>query len=186
MATYTRLVFSEQAFHDEVMRIGDQALDDAVAHILGNEWFKGSTPNQASRDGMETYFEIPANDLKAWIIEYGQGQSADIKRNPYWKQYVESGLTHENRRDNSAVLKRGLEGYDTVDFHHNQIVHYNKGGEPSGEKVDPSLQKALDKKPKPFLQDLLKEAFEVFKSSFNSNMQNFNVQRCFITAQETV
>ena len=186
MATYTRLVFSEQAFHDEVMRIGDQALDDAVAHILGNEWFKGSTPNQASRDGMETYFEIPANDLKAWVAEYGRGRGAETERNPYWKQYLQSGLTHKDRPSDGTVLKRGLEGYDSVDFHQNKIVHYDRGGKPSGEPVNEGLQKALEKKPEPFLQDLLKEAFEVFKSSFNSNMQNFNVQRCFITTQETV
>ena len=186
MATYTRIVFSEQAFNNEILRICDQALDDAIGHILGNEWFQGSTPQQADSNGMESYFIIPANSLKAWIVEYGQGRGAETDRNPYWDDYLKSGLTHENRPSDGTVLKRGSDDYYSVDFTHGEIRHYDRGAEPSGDPVNQGLQKASTRKAEPFLQDLLREAFRVFEASFENYIKNFNMQKCFITTQETV
>ena len=180
MATYTRLVFSEQLFNDEMLKICDQALDDAVAYIKTNEWFDGSTPLQTNRDGMERYYEIPADDLKAWLVEYGTGthmrddnpQLVEYKRSRYYNKYRD--------RVGGAIATWGDIDYVQLDYESGHGVVSRHGAKPAGKKISEGVES------KPFIQDLLKGAFDVFKTSLNNHIGNFNIQRCFITTQETI
>lgn len=186
MATYNRLVFSQEVFKERMILLIDEALNEAVNEIQKNEWFRGTVPNYMVSQGYDSYVEITANHLKAWIVEYGQGQEADINRNPYWSEYVKSGLTHEGRQSNPTVLKRGSSDYWSVDFEHNKERHHPHGSEPDGTAVSNALQKALARKPEPFLDDLMQMAWQAFVNAVNTKMQSFNYLGCFIATTEHV
>ena len=89
-------------------------------------------------------------------------------------------------RSSGTVLRRGSDSYKSIDFEHGTIVKHDSGSEPSGTPINPNLQKAFTRQPTPFIEGVLKGAFNVFKTSLNNNLDNFNIQRCFITTQETI
>ena len=180
MATYTRLVFSEQAFNDEMLRICDQALDDAVAFIMRNEWFNGSTPIQVDRDGMDRFYEIPADDLKAWLVEYGTGIHMR-KDNPHLIEYKKSRYYNKYRdRVGGAIARWGDIDYTQLDYESGHGTVERHGANPAGAKISDG------KEAEPFIGELLKGAHEVFRTSLHNYMRNFNTQRCFIATQETI
>ena len=136
----------------------------------------------------DSYAEVYANHIKAWIVEYGQGQAAEIDRNPYWKEYVEnSGFTHKGRLNNPSVLYRGSsESYRSIDFEHNKIRSHDRGAEPEGDPVSAGLQKALSVEPEPFLGKLMHKAWETFLSAVEAKLRSFNYGACFLTVTEYI
>lgn len=187
MVTYDRLVFSEQAFKDKMFELIDDSLNAAVARIMTNEYFTGSVAKENSMTGFDKYLEIPTTDIKAWVVEYGQGAEAEFWRNPYWKEYVESKYTHSDRLKDPSVLKRGRERYESIDFDHGKIRDHKEGGaEPAGTKVSDGLQKALSVDAHPFLERLLDAAWKDFLATFEQGLQTFNLGSCFLTVTEHV
>lgn len=185
MASYDMLVFSQEVFKDEIFKIYDEALNEAVKVIQSNEWFRGTIPVQKDVEGYDSYTEVVANDLKAWIVEYGQGEEAEYERNPYWEEYVNSGYTSEYR-NNGTVLKRGAKPYKSIDFEHNRIIEHDHGSMPEGTRVSNALQRRLAIEPHPFLQKLLASAYESFNRSVEEQMATFDISKCFITTPEHV
>lgn len=186
MASYETLTFSQSVFQDKMLAICDRALEDAVLVILGNEYFyNGTIKILSDYEGFDGYAEVTAGDLKAWIVEYGQGEAADTTRNPYWGDYVRSGYTHRDRQS-GTVLRRGAGSYESINFEKNKIQTHTSGSEPSGTPVSATLQKALSREPEPFLQELLQEAYAAFDSSFDAQMQTFDISSCFVKSQINV
>lgn len=188
MASYTRIVFSQEVFNSEMRKICDEALNDAVKVIQGNEWFRSAIPSYIEKDGFDSYAQLEADDLKAWIVEYGQGASAEFWRNPYWEDYVRnSGLTNRWRLTDPRIRNRGYSatGHKTVNFDNNTIDTI-RGADPEGRLLDDDDQDAYSVEAEPFLQDLLEDALQVFISSFNSRIQSFNYYNCFISTTEHV
>ena len=185
MASYDRLVFSLATFKDEMESIFDGALNEAVAEIQKNEWFSGTVPSIMGGDN-ETYAEVYANSLKAWIVEYGQGKDAEFWRNPYWKDYVESEYTHSGRINNPEVLYRGPKPYVSIDFEHNKPRDHNRGGEPEGDPVSEGLQRVLSVKADPFLEELMDKAWRTFLDAVNTRLASFNCGACFLTVTEYI
>ena len=186
MASYEALTFSPSVFQDKMLAMCDKALLEAVGAIMSNEYFYNGTLRVVNDyEGFDGHVTVTAGDLKAWIVEYGQGEAADTVRNPYWKDYVQSGYTHRSRQ-NGTVLRRGAGSYESINFEKNTIVQHDSGSEPSGTPVSNALQRALSREPKPFLQELLQEAFRAFESSFNSQLQSFDISSCFVKSQINV
>lgn len=186
MASYDRLIFSVEGFKQEMNRLIDESLDEAVNEIQRNEWFRGTAPEYMVMEGYDSYVEISANHLKAWIVEYGQGEAAETERNPYWEDYVsKSGLTNEDRK-NGTVLKRGAKAYKSADFQHNKIRHHDHGSTPKSDPVSDGLQKALAVEAEPFLEELMRRAWQAFVIAFNTRMESFSLAGCIFTVTEHV
>lgn len=186
MVSYDLLVFSQDLFKDKVINIYDKALDKAVEVIKSNEYFANGTVNIieifSTSSGYDKYVEVTATDIKAWIVEYGQGKAADTTRNPYWEEYVESGLTSPDRTD-GTVLRRGADPYESIDFKKGKLREHARGSEPAGTSVSNRLQNELSIAPTPFLQSLLEQAYKVFQKNVDSAMSNFDISTCYITSQ---
>lgn len=179
MASYESLTFQPSLFREKIISMCDDALNDAVGVIMRNEYFaNGVKTALAEYEGMDGYIEVTASDLKAWIVEYGQGEAADTERNPYWDSYVKSGYTSPSRT-NGTVLRRGAGTYESIDFEHNKIRQHTSGSEPSGEPLSSKEQKALSREPHPFLENLFEEAYDQFVISLESRLSTFDISSCF-------
>ena len=180
MATYMHVVFNEEAFNDEMLRICDQALDDAITLIRMNEWFDSSTPRIVDRNDMDRFYEIPADDLKAWLVEYGTGVHMR-KDNPHLVEYKKSRYYNKYRdRVGGAIAKWGAIDYTQLDYENGHGTVERHGSNPAGQKIGDGREAD------PFIQELLREALITFRSCLNTYIRNFNIQRCFITTQITV
>lgn len=180
------LVFSQEVLKDEMYKLYDEALEEAVSVIQGNEWFKGTTPTKKDMEGYDSYTEVEANNYKAWIIEYGQGKDAEFWRNPYWEEYVRrSGLTNRWRLTDPRIRQRGFSaiGHETVNFDENRIQTIH-GGNPEGRLLDDDDQEAYAYEAEPFLQDLMEKARQTFIQSVNTKLESFDLGTCFITTTE--
>lgn len=179
MATYDRLVFSQEVFKDEMNKLCDEALNEAVKEIQTNEWFYGTTPVYKDMEGYDSYIEVYANHLKAWIVEYGLGSEMRTD-NPYLEEYKNSKYYSPLRKryaDNSVVF-RGKGKYEQLDYEKGHGTVTREGAEPAGERMLMSIP------PDPFLEDLMSEAWQVFERTFNSMVASFDFNICFITVQE--
>ena len=187
MASYEALTFSPSVFHEKVLAMCDRALEDAVLVILGNEYFYNGTIQMLSDyEGFDGYAEVTAGDLKAWIVEYGQGAKAEFWRNPYWEDYVRnSGLTNRWRLTDPRVRNRGAGSRQTVNFDENSIRTFT-GKNPEGRLLDEETQDEYSVEAEPFLQELLQEAYQAFEGSLSSQMQSFDISSCFVKSQINV
>lgn len=178
MTTYQTFTFNREAFNRDMLEIEEKCLKCAIEYIQGNEYFvNGEVVQVPSFDGMTLAYHVYASQLKAWVVEYGQGASID-KSNPFLSEYLRSGLTHPNRlQHDGRVLKRGSAGYNTVNFSTNKVIYRDKGGEPEGTEVGKGMQKLLDRKPEPFLEDLIKDAYKAFEEEFNFLTSNLDISR---------
>lgn len=188
MASYTRIVFSQEVFNNEMRKLCDEALNDAIKVVQGNEWFRGSTAEYIEKENFDSYAQLEANHLKAWIVEYGMGKDAEFWRNPYWEDYVRnSGLTNYWRLTDPRIRNRGRSpnGNETINFDKNEKETIS-GADPAGRLLDDDEQEAYSFEAEPFLQELLEAALQEFISSFNYKMQSFDCANCFITTTEYV
>lgn len=187
MASYEALVFSERELFYKVLEMCDAALDDAIDVILSNEYFRNGMITVVPKDGYEMYKEVEASDLKAWVVEYGQGAEAEFWRNPYWQEYVNSGLTSRYRLTDARIRQRGYkrQGNPTVIFEENRVGSIT-GGNPEGRLLDDESQEAYSVKAEPFLEDLLHEAYIAFSDSFYARTSNFDITTCFVKSRFNV
>ena len=129
---------------------------------------------------MDRFFEIPADDLKAWLVEYGTGIHMR-KDNPHLIEYKKSRYYNKYRdRVGGAIAKWGAIDYTQLDYENGHGTVTRHGANPAGAKISDGREAD------PFIQDVLKGAFDVFKDSFNNNIKNINIQRCFILTQENI
>ena len=177
MATYTRVVFSQDIFRDEVLRICDIALDDAVMLIMQNEWFKGSAPSKLQN--FDGGYEIPANDLKAWLVEYGTGVHMRDD-NPHLAEYKKSVYYNKLRPASGEIVTWGDVDYLQKAYEFGMGTTVKHGAAPAGKVVSKGTEA------KPFVKDLLRSALLEFNASFRRNMANFNYSKCFIATQVNV
>lgn len=181
MASYDALIFQQELFDDEVKKICDKALDDAAEFIMNGEW-KASKVKEGADGQWDKAIDLQFDDLRVWVAEYGAGRYADTKRNPYWGDYLASGLTSAQRSSGGRVVKRGNTEYSTFDIESGEIV-LRTGGKPAGGYIPDGFQEHIDTVPDPFLEDLLDQAFRVFEDSFDRQFGQLDMSR-FIFKEE--
>ena len=162
MAYYKKINFDREAFSRSISESIDNCLSEAIDNGFTYQEIDGKKRYNLNLYGAE--YEISFAELKAWIIEYGQGQAAEVDRNPYWKDYVEnSGYTSSKRKD-GTVVRRGPGEYKSIYFKHNKIKHYEHGTEPEGEALSDGMQKMLAIKADPFIDKSFDSTWKYFVS----------------------
>lgn len=178
MASYESLTFQMADFKEELFSIYDIALDEAVNYVIHNFKPEGGSKTKDDPSDIGREVQVSANSLMAWVLEYGSGFYADIHRNPYWDDYLHSGLTSSKRAANRFV-KRGKRTYQTLDLESGEIVT-REGANPEGGYIPDRIQLDATRKPEPFLQDMLKQAYDIFESRAYSLSQSINPEKFFI------
>lgn len=177
MASYESLTFDMAGFKEELFKVYDIALDEAVDYVVHN--FKPDGGTKAGEfvfvDGKQV--TVSANSLRAWVIEYGAGLEADIDRNPYWDEYVRSGFT-SSRRTSGRIVRRGKGEYTTFDTKTGEFIQ-REGGNPEGGYLPDSFQKNVSEKPEPFVQEMLQQAYNIFADKAYSLSQSINPEKFF-------
>lgn len=178
MASYESLSFQLDLFKQELFAIYDSALNEAVEYVEKN--FKPDGGSK-TKDVMTDYgreVQVSANSLMAWVLEYGAGMEADIERNPYWSEYLHSGLT-SSRRTGGRFVKRGNREYQTLDVNTGEIIT-RQGGNPEGGYIPDTFQDNVSREPEPFLQEMLQQAYSIFEDRAYSLSQNIDPNKFFI------
>lgn len=182
MASYEALIFQQELFEDELRKICDKALDEAAEFIEGGEW-TASIDKEYSDGAWDKIIDLKFDDLRAWVAEYGAGKHLRTD-NPYWGDYLGSGLTYPQRPSDGTVVKRGgwKKEYNSLDIDTGEIVtHYSSN--PAGKPLPRSFQDKVDTVPDPFLETLLSQAFRVFEMSVDRQMESLDMSR-FIFKEE--
>ena len=180
MASYEALIFQQQLFEDELKKICDNALDEAADFIKGGEW-TASIDKEYSDGSWDKIIDLKFDDLRAWVAEYGAGTLAQTGRNPYWGEYLHSGLTSPMRQG-GRVVKRGRGSYPSLDVESGEIVEH-EGANPAGGYLPYSWQSKISVPADPFLETLLSQAFRVFEMSVDKQMESLDMSR-FIFKEE--
>lgn len=177
MASYEAITFQPELFKQEMFKLYDKALDEAVEYVEKNFKPDGGTKGTEISSGTGKEVEVSANSLKAWVLEYGSGIYADIGRNPYWSEYLGSGLTGR-KRPGGYVYKRGSGSYTTLDVDSGELIT-REGGSPQGGYLPQSFQQSAARVAQPFLQKMLEEAYQRFESKSNSLAKSVDPERFF-------
>lgn len=181
MASYEAVIFQQELFEDELRKIGDNALDDAAEFIANSEWKASKDGNGEMDSAWDKIVNLKFDDLRAWVAEYGAGKHANIACNPYWGEYITSGLTYPGRPSDGTVVKRGgwRIPYKSLDIDTGEIVEH-KSSNPPGKPLPRSFQDKVDTVPDPFLEDLLDQAFRIFEDSFERQFENLDMSQFFM------
>lgn len=182
MASYEALIFQQELFEDELRKICDKALDEAAELIMGSEWFANGSKHDSGSDGeWDKVIDLEFGDLRAWVAEYGAGTLAQTGRNPYWGEYLYSGLTSPMRQG-GRVVKRGKGSHPSLDVESGEIVEH-EGANSAGGYLPDSWQSKIAVPADPFLETLLSQAFRVFEMSVDRQMESLDMSR-FIFKEE--
>lgn len=184
MATYEALVFQPELYKQELFKVYDKALDEAVNYIERNFKPDGGTETARYKSGTGAESTITANSLRAWVVEYGAGIEADTGRNPYWGEYLGSGLTSRSRAG-GRVVKRGRGSYQTFDTDSGLLTSH-EGQNPQGGYLPQGWQEQVARTPQPFLQEMLEQAYKEFESKANSLSKSVNPEKFFTKSIITV
>lgn len=177
MATYDVLVFQEERFREEVMRICDEALDKAIEICKNDPNFQGKDSKiKPYGNGKEA--TIYSGSLKAWVLEYGAGDDMRMD-NPYLREYLYSGLTSRDR-PLPTVARRGKGPHSSLNVETGELVTH-QGGDPEGRKLPSWWNKEhnINQKPQPFLQELLQKAYQTFLEIFDSRYNSINIDNFY-------
>lgn len=178
MASYEAVIFQQELFEDELRKVGDNALDDAAEFIMNSEWFANGSKHDSGSDGdWDKVIDLEFGDLRAWVAEYGSGKYAQTDRNPYWGEYLYSGLTSPMRQGSRAV-RRGKGSHSSLDIESGEIVEH-EGKDPPGGYLPNSWQDKFSVPADPFLEDLLDQAFRIFEDSFERQLENLDMSQFF-------
>lgn len=159
--TYDILVFDQSAFKTQLDAVCKKALESAIKSIMQHPNFQGSDYYSIG----ENMYEVVSGDLLAWVKEYGSGDNAQVARNPYWGEYLHSGLTSPTRAGPFAE-KRGKGSYQSLDVDSGEIVTH-EGMNPRGGYLPTRYRATFSKPAQPFLKQMFNEAYEEFKRTFN-------------------
>lgn len=177
MASYEAITFQPELFKQEMFKLYDKALDEAVEYVEKNFKPDGGRKTSESSTGTGKEIEISANSLRAWVLEYGSGLEADIGRNPYWGEYLASGLTG-TKRPGGRVYRRGNKEYQSFDVDTGEEVS-EVGENPVGGFLPDSFSEKITRSPQPFLQQMLEQAYRVFENRANSLSKSVDPERFF-------
>ena len=180
MASYEALIFQQQLFEEELKKICDKALDEAAEFIEGGEW-TASVDKEYSDGVWDKIIDLKFDDLRAWVAEYGAGTLAQTGRNPYWGEYLYSGLTSPMRQG-GRVVKRGKGSHPSLDVESGEVVEH-EGANSAGGYLPDSWQSKIAVPADPFLETLLSQAFRVFEMSVDRQMESLDMSR-FIFKEE--
>ena len=180
MASYEALIFQQELFEDELKKICDKALDEAAEFIEGGEW-TASVDKEYSDGVWDKIIDLKFDDLRAWVAEYGAGTLAQTGRNPYWGEYLYSGLTSPMRQG-GRVVKRGKGSHPSLDVESGEIVEH-EGANFAGGYLPDSWQSKIAVPADPFLETLLSQAFRVFEMFVDKQMESLDMSR-FIFKEE--
>lgn len=167
MVSYDLLTFDEIAFKEEIMRICDRALNEAVEVIRKNEYFKnGEIKYLPLHNEYDGYVEVSASNLKAWLVEYGTGKYMR-QDNPYLHEYKNSKYYYNLRKyKNDAVVYRGKQEYTQLDYEGGDGEITRTGSNPAGKET------GTDTQPEPFLENLIKDAWKAFENYYNNAIKS--------------
>lgn len=190
MASYESLSFQLDLFKQELFAIYDSALNEAVEYVERNFKPDGGTRGTPlyTENGKE--ITVQANSLMAWVLEYGAGIKADTQRNPYWDEYLKSGLTSARRRSGRIVQRSGV--YQTLNLDDNGTIITRRSGGREGSYIPDTgdeyqvTQEKVARDPEPFLQDMLQQAYAIFEEKAYSLSQNINPNKFFIKSMVNV
>lgn len=177
MASYEAITFQPELFKQEMFKLYDKALDEAVEYVEKNFKPDGGRKTSESSTGTGKEIEVSANSLRAWVLEYGAGIEADTGRNPYWGEYLGSGLTSRSRTS-GRVVKRGRGSYTTFNTDTGEITSH-EGQSPQGGYLPQGWQEQVARTPEPFLQQMLEQAYRVFENRANSLLKSVDPERIF-------
>ena len=180
MASYEALIFQQELFEEELKKICDKALDEAAEFIEGGEW-TASVDKEYSDGVWDKIIDLKFDDLRAWVAEYGAGTLAQTGRNPYWGEYLYSGLTSPMRQG-VRVVKRGKGSHPSLDVESGEIVEH-EGANSAGGYLPDSWQSKIAVPADPFLETLLSQAFRVFEMFVDKQMESLDMSR-FIFKEE--
>lgn len=180
MASYEALIFQQDLFEEELKKICDKALDEAAEFIEGGEW-TASIDKEYSDGAWDKIIDLKFDDLRAWVAEYGAGTLAQTGRNPYWGEYLYSGLTSPMRQG-GRVVKRGKGSHPSLDVESGEIVEH-EGANFAGGYLPDSWQSKIAVPADPFLETLLSQAFRVFEMFVDKQMESLDMSR-FIFKEE--
>lgn len=156
--------FNRDAFHSAMLEMLDKCMDDAIKDTFGEHPFFNSNGTEKFNNITGYEYQLFSSDLKAWLLEYGSGIYMDEERNPYIDEYKSSSLYNPYRKTN-AIARRGSAEYEQLDYKKGFGTTTQTGTEPAGEELPDWLQKKFSTKPKPFIDDLLKQTFILFKTN---------------------
>ena len=179
MASYEAIIFQKELFEDELKKIGDNAFDDAAEFIMNGEW-EASEISDGDKEGIwDKVIDLKFDDLRAWVAEYGAGRHMRTD-NPYLGEYLRSGLTYPLRPSEGTVVKRGgwRVPYESLDIETGEIVMHLSSN-PPGKPLPQSFQDKVDTVPEPFLENLLDQAFRIFKDSFERQLDALDMSQFF-------
>lgn len=174
MASYDVLTFQQSVFKEKMLAICDEALNEAVESVMKNEYFaNGVKQSLPEHDNFDGYIEVFSSDLKAWLVEYGTG-SYMRDDNPYLSEYKNSPYYFGLRRyKDDAIVFRGKRSYTQLDYKSGHGEVNRTGSNPAGKVVNYGTPA------KPFLQELLAEAYATFETSLSAKLNSFDITSCF-------
>lgn len=163
MATATILdVSGVDVLNNAIMKGLDECMVRSITNTFGNhEYFRGlDLQKTITVDGVK--YDFTSTHFKAWILEYGSGIYTDEQRNPYFEEYKNS-ILYEDARGNykNKIVGRG-DKYTQLDYDDGKTVREYDGYMAKGVVLDDYYQEQWSEKPKPFLQNLIKECWENF------------------------
>lgn len=182
MASCEVLIFQQELFEEELKKIGDNALQKAADVVKTGSAWSASEKDQTIEGDWDKQINLMFDDLRAWVDEYGSGIYAETGRNPYWGEYLGSGLTNPSRPGN-RVVKRGRGSYESFDVTSGEIVEH-EGANPSGGYLPESWQSKIAIAANPFLENLLNDAYQAFQESFNQQLNSLDMSKFII--KETI
>lgn len=181
MASYESITFQPSLFKEKMLVICDDALDEAVDVIRGNEYFaNGEITYLPEHNEFDGYVEISASDLKAWLVEYGTGEFMR-KDNPYLDEYKRSPYYFNLRRyRNDDIVFRGKQKYTQLDYESGSGEVTREGSNPAGKVINKGTPA------QPFLQQLIEEAYKAFENSLYTKLSTFDISSCFYKSTNNI
>lgn len=167
--TYDILVFDQSALKTQLDGISKKALEAAIDSIGRHPDFQASDYYSIGNN----MYEVVSGDLLAWVKEYGSGDDAQVSRNPYWGEYLHSGLTSPARSGPMAV-RRGRGAHQSLNVDTGEIVTH-EGANPVGGYLPTGFRAQFTKPAQPFLKEMFKEAYEEFKRVFNQECETIDI-----------
>lgn len=186
MATYQEITFNQERFHDVIVEELDKAMVEAIDEVWASDSYYGQTIKNKSTNSVE--YEIVFNDIRAWVVYFGQGQSLD-QTNPFLDEYMSSNFWASGRPSDGTVVKRGSSPYDQYNYSSGQLVHYDQGAEPAGQELIAPLQKGISKAPTKDFWESIEKTFDIFCERvglFNERIEYRLLSECFEVSDKTV
>lgn len=186
MATYQEIIFNQERFHGVIVEEFDKAMVEAIDEVWASDSYYGQTIKNKSINGVE--YEIVFNDIRAWVVYFGQGQDIDTS-NPFLDEYMSSDFWANGRHSDGTVVKRGSSPYDQYNYSSGKLVHYDSGAEPAGQELIPPLQKGISKAPTKDFWENIEKTFDVFCERvglFVERIEYRLVSECFEVRDKTI